>query len=226
MQPGYDCGEAEWFRLDVQERDMAVEIQNIDLNYPHARLLRRAAKILENGGLIVYPTDTIYGLGADLLNKKALERIFKIKRVSKHKLLSFICPNLKNITEWAYVPNNAYRIMRRVTPGKYTFILRASPQVPKILLQKRQTVGIRIPDSPIALGLAIELGRPLLSTSVPMGEDGFYSDPQEIAEQFKFDIDLILDAGVLSNQPSTIVDFTKDKPQILREGSGDVTLLH
>lgn len=205
---------------------MAVEIQSIDLNYPHSRLLRRAVQILEKGGIVVYPTDTIYGLGADLLNKKALERIFKIKKTSKHKLLSFICPDLKNISEWAFLPNYAYRIMRRVTPGKYTFILKASPQIPKILLQKRQTVGIRIPDSPVAIGLALELGRPLLSTSVPMGEDGFHSDPLEIAARFRFDIDLILDAGVLSNQPSTIVDFTGDTPQILREGSGDVNLLH
>lgn len=205
---------------------MAVEIQSIDLHYPHSRLLRRAARILEKGGIVVYPTDTIYGLGADLLNKKALERIFKIKKTSNHKLLSFICPDLKNISEWAFLPNYAYRIMRRVTPGKYTFILKASPQIPKILLQKRHTVGIRIPDSPVAIGLALELGRPLLSTSVPMGEDGFHSDPLEIAARFRFDIDLILDAGVLSNQPSTIVDFTGDTPQILREGSGDVNLLH
>ena len=205
---------------------MAVEIQSIDMNYPHSRLLRRAAQILEKGGIVVYPTDTIYGLGADLLNKKALERIFKNKRTSKHKLLSFICPDLKNISEWAFVPNYAYRIMRRVTPGKFTFVLRASAQVPKILLQKRQTVGIRIPDSPVAIGLALELGRPLLSTSVPMGEDGFHSDPLEIAARFRFVIDLILDAGVLSNQPSTIVDLTGDAPQILREGSGDVSLLH
>lgn len=199
---------------------MAVEVQRIDLDHPHRRLLQHAARILADGGLIVYPTDTIYGLGADLFNKGAMERIFKLKKASRQKLLSFICPDLAAVAEWAYLPTSAYRILRRVTPGKYTFVLRASKQVPKILLQKRPTVGVRIPDSPVALGLAQALGRPLLSTSVPQGEEDFYTDPQAIAETFRHEIDLVLDAGVLANQPSTIIDLSGPEPALIRRGAG------
>jgi tRNA threonylcarbamoyl adenosine modification protein (Sua5/YciO/YrdC/YwlC family) len=199
---------------------MAVEIQKIDLSHPHKRLLQHAANILKNGGLIVYPTDTIYGLGADLINKGAIERIFKLKKTSRQKLLSFICPDLAAVAEWAYVPTSAYRVLRRITPGKYTFVLRASKLVPKILLQKRPTVGVRIPDSAVALGLVRELGRPLLSTSVPQGEDDYFTDPLVIAETFRHDIDLILDAGILANLPSTIVDLSGPAPAIIRLGSG------
>jgi tRNA threonylcarbamoyl adenosine modification protein (Sua5/YciO/YrdC/YwlC family) len=204
---------------------MAVEIQKINLDHPHRRLLQHAARILADGGLVVYPTDTIYGLGADLFNKEAMARIFKLKKTSRQKLLSFICPDLAAVAEWAYVSTRAYRIMRRVTPGKYTFILRASKEVPKILLQKRSTVGVRIPDSAVALGLVRELGRPLLSTSVPQGEDDYSTDPAAIAETFKHDLELILDAGILANLPSTIVDLSGDSPNILREGAGDINLL-
>ncbi|HOW43755.1 MAG TPA: L-threonylcarbamoyladenylate synthase [Candidatus Aminicenantes bacterium] len=199
---------------------MAVEVQRIDLDHPHRRLLQHAARILADGGLIVYPTDTIYGLGADLFNKGAMERIFKLKKASRQKLLSFICPDLAAVAEWAYLPTSAYRILRRVTPGQYTFVLRASKQVPKILLQKRPTVGVRIPDSPVALGLAQALGRPLLSTSVPQGEEDFCTDPQAIAETYRHDIELILDAGPLANQPSTIIDLSGPEPALIRRGAG------
>jgi tRNA threonylcarbamoyl adenosine modification protein (Sua5/YciO/YrdC/YwlC family) len=201
---------------------MAVEIQQIDLVHPHRRLLQHAARIVADGGLIVYPTDTIYGLGADLFNKEAMARIFKIKKTSHQKLLSFICPDLAAVAAWAHVPTSAYRILRRVTPGKYTFILRASKEVPKVLLQKRPTVGVRIPDSAVALGLVRELGRPLLSTSVPQGEDDFYTDPQAIAETFRHDIDLVLDAGPLANLPSTIIDLSGPVPAVIRRGAGDL----
>jgi tRNA threonylcarbamoyl adenosine modification protein (Sua5/YciO/YrdC/YwlC family) len=204
---------------------MAVEIQKIDLSHPHKRLLLHAVNILKNGGLIVYPTDTIYGLGADLFNKEAMARIFKLKKTSRQKLLSFICPDLAAVAEWAYMPTSAYRVMRRVTPGKYTFILRANKDVLRTLQQKRPTVGVRIPDSAVALGLVRELGRPLLSTSVPQGEADYYTDPAAIAETFKHDIELILDAGILATLPSTIVDLSGDAPTILREGAGDVNLL-
>lgn len=204
---------------------MAVEVQRIEPDHPHHRLLRHAAEIVKKGGLVIYPTDTIYGLGADLFHRQAMERIFKIKKSSRHKLLSFICPDLKDIADWARVPDYAYRIMRRITPGPYTFVLRASANVPKILLQKRNTVGIRIPESAVAIGLARELGHPLLSTSVPLGAEDYYNDPAEMAERFKHEVALILDAGVLANLPSSIIDFSGSQPLILRRGAGDLGFL-
>lgn len=202
------------------------EVQKIFPDNPQARLIKHAVEVMKDGGIIVYPTDTIYGLGADLFNKDAMQRILRIKKASKQKLLSFVCPDLKDISNWAVVPNYAYRIIRRVIPGQYTFILRATKQVPKILVQKRKTVGIRIPDFKVIQNLLQELGRPILSTSVPQGEDGYYTDPQEIARRFNNEIDLILDAGVMFNKPSTIVDFSADEPNILREGSGSVDALY
>lgn len=205
---------------------MAAEIQNVYLDNPQVRLIRKAVDVISAGGIIVYPTDTIYGIGVDLFNKGAMEKVFRIKKASNHKLLSFVCPDLKDIANWAIVPDDAYRIMRRVLPGPYTFVLRATKQVPKILLQKRKTVGIRIPDSRVTQSLLEELGRPILSTSVPQGTDGYYTDPHEIADMFRNEIDLILDAGVRFNMPSTIVDFSGIEPQILREGSGDIEALY
>jgi tRNA threonylcarbamoyl adenosine modification protein (Sua5/YciO/YrdC/YwlC family) len=202
------------------------EIQKIFPDHPQARLIKHAVEVMKDGGIIVYPTDTIYGLGADLFNKDAMQRILRIKKASKQKMLSFVCPDLKDISNWAVVPNYAYRIMRRVIPGQYTFILRATKQVPKILVQKRKTVGIRIPDFKVIQNLLQELGRPILSTSVPQGEDGYYTDPQEITRRFKNEIDLILDAGVMFNKPSTIVDFSADELNILREGSGSIDALY
>jgi tRNA threonylcarbamoyl adenosine modification protein (Sua5/YciO/YrdC/YwlC family) len=206
---------------------MAVEIQQVELDYPHRKQILHAANILKRGGVIVYPTDTIYGLAADILNKDAIARIFRIKNVSKHKLLTFICLDLQSISEWAHIPNPAFRVMKRVLPGPYTFILPASKEVPKAILQKRKTVGVRIPDSQVSLSLVEEMERPLLSTSVPRGEQGedFFTDPLEIADMFRHEIDLILDAGIMPNNPSTIVDFTADPPEVVRRGAGDIEVL-
>jgi tRNA threonylcarbamoyl adenosine modification protein (Sua5/YciO/YrdC/YwlC family) len=206
---------------------MAAEIQEIHTDTPHKKLIHHAVKILERGGVIVYPTDTIYGLAADIYRKDAVERIFKIKKVSKQKRMSLIFPDLSDIAEWAHVPTNVYRIMKRVLPGKYTFILPASKEVPKNVLQKRRTMGVRVPDNEVSRCLVEALGRPLLSTSVPKGEgeDNFYTDPDEIAERFRYDVDLILDAGIMPNMPSTVVDFTTNPPVIIREGAGDVDAL-
>ncbi len=204
---------------------MAVEIQKIYIDHPQPRLIQYAADILRKGGLVVYPTDTIYGLGADLVSREAMDRIYRLKKTSNHKLLSFICADLKDIAHWAQVSDLAYRNMRKVLPGQYTIILKATRNVPKTLLQNRKTVGIRVPAAVIPIRLVEALGRPILSTSVPQGSDGYYSDPEEIAEIYKHDIDLILDAGRMFNQPSTVVDFSAEVPEILRHGSGDPELL-
>jgi tRNA threonylcarbamoyl adenosine modification protein (Sua5/YciO/YrdC/YwlC family) len=206
---------------------MEVEIHRIDPYNLDQKVIVQAADTLRKGGVIVYPTDTIYGLGADILNRDAVSRLFKIKRVSTQKLLSLIFSDLKDIANWAHIPNNVYRVMRRVLPGPYTFILPASKELPRnfLQLQKRRTVGIRVPDSPVARSLVDHLGRPLLSTSVPKGSDDFFTDPQEIADQYRHDIDQILDIGILPTVPSTVVDFTISPPEIIREGAGDIDAL-
>ncbi len=191
------------------------------------KAVKRAVEILRNDGVIVYPTDTIYGLGADLFSKKAMNRIMRIKHESIKKPLSFILPDLKDIATYANVPDYAYRIMRRVVPGPYTFVLPATRDVPKMLLYNRKQVGIRIPDAPLALAIIEELGNPILSTSVPIEDDlTYHTDPQEIFKLYGHDLDLIIDAGISFINPSTIVDFTVNPPEILRKGAGDVKALN
>jgi tRNA threonylcarbamoyl adenosine modification protein (Sua5/YciO/YrdC/YwlC family) len=189
---------------------------------PQIRYLKSAADVLKDGGLIVYPTDSVYGLGCDLLNKNAVEKIYQQKGNDKRKLLSFICPDLKGITEYAYVSNAAYKAMRHLLPGPYTFILNATRQVPKILLEKRKTVGIRVPDNVVCQGLLAEFGRPIISTSACLTDQDFLSDPEAIAETFAHIVDLFLDSGPGGLEPSTIIDFTQDEPVVIRQGKGKV----
>ncbi len=204
---------------------MAAEIQHVYLEHPQQRLIKRAVEFLKQGSVLVYPTDTVYGLGGDVMNRNVFNRILKIKTASSHKLLTLICPDLKDIANWAVVPDHAYRVMRRVIPGPYTFILTATKQVPKILLQKRKTIGVRFPNSPVVQSLLEHLGGPIISSSVPQTDEHF-TDPEEIAKRFPHDIDLILDAGVMFNQPSTVVDFSGQEPEIIRKGAGDINALY
>ncbi len=187
---------------------------------PQGRYLKAAADILRDGGLIIYPTDSVYGLGCDLLNKNAIEKIYHQKGNDKRKLLSFICPDLKGITEYAYVSNAAYKVMRHLLPGPYTFILNATRQVPRILLEKRKTVGIRVPDNVVCQGLLAEFGRPIISTSAGISDQDFLSDPDEIAGVFNHVVDLFLDSGPGGLEVSTIIDFTQDEPVVVRQGKG------
>lgn len=187
---------------------------------PQGRHLKAAAEVLRNGGLVIYPTDSVYGLGCDLFNKKAVERIYQIKGNDKRKLLSFICPDLKGIAEYAYVSNSAYKIMRHLLPGPYTFILTATKQVPRILLENRKTVGIRVPDNVICHGLLSEFGTPIISTSACLPDQDYVSDPDEIAATFERTVELLLDAGPGGREPSTIVDMTQEEPILIRQGKG------
>ncbi len=201
------------------------EIQVVDIYNPDREQILHAVDILKKGGVIVYPTDTIYGLAADILNKEAVLKIFKIKKVSKQKLLSLIFADFNGVADWAHVSNGAFRMMRRVLPGQYTFVLPAAKGLPKVFVQKRTTIGVRVPDSQVTRRLVEALGRPLLSTSVPKGADDFFTVPQEIAENYEHEISLIFDGGVMPNLPSTVIDFSKEPPEILREGAGDVDAL-
>jgi tRNA threonylcarbamoyl adenosine modification protein (Sua5/YciO/YrdC/YwlC family) len=197
----------------------------INSDNPHHRRIKQAVEALHEGGLLIYPTDTVYGLGCNMLNKKSVERIYQVKGNDKRKLLSFICPDLSEISKYAYVSTPSYKIMRRLTPGPYTFILEASRLVPKILLEKRKTVGIRIPDNAICRSLLAEFGGPIISSSACLAHQDYLSDPEEIAETFAYTVDVFLDSGYGGLDPSTIIDLCGDEPEIIRMGKGEVDLI-
>ena len=198
-------------------------IIKINSDNPQERLLRKAVEVLTGGGLIAYPTDTCYAIGCDLYNLKGIGRIYHLKRRPSSKPFSFICHDLKNISEYARVGNYAYKAMKRLLPGPYTFVLEASRQVPKILQTKRRTVGIRVPDHPIALGLVGLLGHPIISTSASLPDGPVESDPYEIEIKFKPHLELVIDGGLVLPEPSSIISFIEDVPEVLRVGKGDVS---
>jgi len=187
---------------------------------PQMRLIKRAAQVLSDGGIVAYPTDTAYGMGCDLFNKRGIERIYEIKRRSKGQPFSFICADLGDISNYAVVTNYAYKIMKRLLPGPYTFILGASRLVPKILLPKRKEVGIRIPDNEVCRSLIREFGGPIISTTVKLPGGEILTDPDVIEETFKHVIDLVIDGGILVPELSTVVSLVDDIPEIIREGKG------
>lgn len=189
---------------------------------PPARQVKTIVDSLQKGGVIIYPTDTIYGLGCDILEHKAVERICRIKQVDPKKAqLSFICSDLSHLSDYTkQLPTATYRILRDYLPGPYTFILPASKMVPKILQSKKDTIGLRIPDNKIALAILRELGRPILSASLPgeMVED--YTDPEVMYENFRNQVDYVVDGGIGGMVPSTVVDLTGNEPVVIREGLG------
>lgn len=188
---------------------------------PQMRLIRKAAEVLSDGGIVVYPTDTAYGMGCDLFNKRGIEKIYEIKRRSKGQPFSFICADLSDISNYAAVTNYAYKIMKRLLPGPYTFILGASRVVPKILLPKRKEVGIRIPDNEICLSLVREFGGPIISTTVRLPGEEILTDPEIIEEKLRHSVDVVIDGGILPPELSTVVSLVDDIPEIIREGKGD-----
>jgi tRNA threonylcarbamoyl adenosine modification protein (Sua5/YciO/YrdC/YwlC family) len=198
---------------------MAVRL-NVHPENPQGRHISRAAETLRNGGVIVYPTDTVYGLGCDITNKKAVERITRIKGRDPKKPMSFVCSDLTHISRYARVSNFAYRILKRFLPGAYTFVLEASREVPKMLLTKQKTVGIRIPDHPVALDLVAALDNPVLSTSANLTGMEPLGNPDEIADSLGSLVDIILDSGVIAQVPSTVVSLVGDQVEILRVGAG------
>jgi tRNA threonylcarbamoyl adenosine modification protein (Sua5/YciO/YrdC/YwlC family) len=201
-----------------------VMIVAINSKNPQQRLIRKVVEVLQNGGVIVYPTDTIYGLGCDLFNPEAIRKIHRLKKLDGKKPLSFICSDLKDISRYAYVSNYAYKMMKRLLPGAYTFILKATKMVPKIALTKQNTVGIRIPENKICLTLVKELGHPIISTSVYKPDEGLYNDPAEIDERYGKQLDLVIDGGAIVAEHSSIIDLTEETPGVIRKGKGDVSL--
>jgi tRNA threonylcarbamoyl adenosine modification protein (Sua5/YciO/YrdC/YwlC family) len=191
---------------------------------PQRRLTRKAVQILRDGGIIAYPTDTYYGIGCDIMNKKAIGKIYRLKQRSQKKPFSFICCDLKNISEYAKVSNYAYKNMKRLLPGPYTFILEGSKLVPKIMLTRRSTAGIRVPDHPISLALVRGLGHPVISTTATLADGQVLSDPYLIHENLGHQLDLVIDGGPVPGGPSSVVALIDDVPQVIREGLGDVSI--
>jgi len=202
-------------------------ILKIHPTHPEPRLIQRAAEALEAGETIIYPTDTVYGLGCSTEAKDAIEKIHLIKRQRTDKPFSFVCSDLTHVSSYARVSNAAFKIMKRLIPGQYTFILPAAKMkhLPKILVSKRKTVGIRVPNSPITLALIKKLGHPILSTSVTTEDGEILNDPELIIREFRNSVDIIIDGGLLVSQPSTVLDLTDEQPKLVRLGSGDVSML-
>ena len=190
---------------------------------PQPRLIKQLVESLQQGGIIIYPTDTVYGLGCDILQQKAVERICRIKQVDPKKAqLSFVCSDLSHLSDFTKpLSNPLYRMLKEYLPGPYTFLLPASKMVPKILQSKKDTIGLRIPANNIAMAIIKELGRPILSASLPgeMPED--YTDPEVMYENFMNEVDYVIDGGIGGTVPSTVVDCTGDEPVLIREGLGE-----
>ena len=198
-------------------------ILRINPDNPQVRLLRQVVEVLTGGGLIGYPTDTGYALGCDLYNLKGISKLYQLKRRPLSKPFSFICADLKNISEYARVGNYAYKTMKRLLPGPYTFILEGSKLVPKIMLTKRRTTGIRVPDNPICLALVEELKNPIITTSATMPDGTILYDASLIHDYFRNRIDVVIDGSIVAGQPSSVISLINDTPEVIRKGLGDVS---
>lgn len=203
--------------------------QLIEINpyNPQERLINQVVDVLKKGGVICYPTDTMYGIGCDIFNKKAVQRIYQIKQRPKKKPFSFMCSSLTNISEYGHVSNTAYRLMRKNLPGSYTFVLPGTKLVPKVMLTKQKTVGIRVPDHPICLSLIKHLDNPILNTSAAReSEEGGTTeviDAYDAEQLFGKQVDLIIDGGEVYPHPSSVISLLTDQPEVLREGKGDTS---
>jgi tRNA threonylcarbamoyl adenosine modification protein (Sua5/YciO/YrdC/YwlC family) len=206
------------------KKESRMEYYELHPEDPQLRYINKAVDVLKKGGIIIYPTDTVYGIGCDIYNKKALENLFRIKNDSSDKLFSFVCSGFKEISKYAKISDYAYRRMKHLLPGPYTFILETTRLVPKELWSKRKTVGIRIPDNKVALKLVEELGNPIISTSTTNRKGEILYDPFEIRNIFSNQIDLMLSSGKLVGDPSSVIDLSEDEPEIIREGAGDIAM--
>ncbi|HOZ84424.1 MAG TPA: L-threonylcarbamoyladenylate synthase [Niabella sp.] len=190
---------------------------------PQERLIKTVAEVLSSGGIIIYPTDTIYGLGCDIFQNKAIAQVCRIKEIDPKKAqLSFVCADLSNLSDYAkQIPNTTFRVLKEHLPGPYTFILPASKQVPKILQSKKDTIGLRVPDNKIVMAIIKSLGHPILSASLPGEFVEDYTDPELIYEKYKNLVSLVIDGGIGGTVPSTIVDCTTPEMNVIRHGAGE-----
>ena len=195
-------------------------IQPVDPRNPQPRHIERAKTVLQDGGIVSYPTDTYYALGCDAFQKKAMERLALLKRRDGKKPFAFLCADLGDVAKYAIVSNESFRLMRRLLPGPYTIVLDATRLVPRTALTRQRQVGVRVPDAPVATALVRALGHPLATTSAALPDQEPLTDAADIQEHLGHGIDLILDGGVTLNEPSTVLDLTGPAPVVLREGKG------
>ncbi|MBV4366961.1 L-threonylcarbamoyladenylate synthase [Erwinia sp. BNK-24-b] len=191
---------------------------------PQPRLIKQAVELLNKGAVIVYPTDSGYALGCKLEDKSAMERICRIRQLDGNHNFTLVCRDLSELSTYAHVDNTAFRLMKNNTPGNYTFILKATKEVPRRLMNdKRKTIGLRVPSNPVALALLEALNEPLMSTSLMLpGNDFTESDPEAIQDEIGKQVDLIIHGGYLGQQPTTVIDLTENTPEVVREGVGDI----
>ncbi len=201
-----------------------MEFYELHPQNPQQRFISKAVDVLKSGGIIIFPTDTYYGLGCDIYNREGIKQIFLIKNEMDNKLFSFICSDLKDISSYAKVSDYAYRTMKHLLPGPYTFILPAAKVIPKKLWTKRKTVGIRVPDHAVTIQIVKELGNPIVSTSTTTRRGEPLIDPQEIKNIFNSQVDLMLASNSMNFKPSSVIDLSGEVPEVIREGAGDVSL--
>lgn len=192
---------------------------------PQARLINQSVDIFNKGGVVIYPTDSGYAIGCRLEDKDALQRICRLRQIDSNHNFTLMCRDLSDISTYAHVDNTVFRLIKNNTPGNYTFILRATKEVPRRLMsEKRKTIGLRIPANPIAMDLLAAMGEPLMSASLILpGNDFAESDPEEINDTLGKQVDLVIHGGYIGQQPTTVIDLTDDVPVVVREGTGDVT---
>jgi tRNA threonylcarbamoyl adenosine modification protein (Sua5/YciO/YrdC/YwlC family) len=187
--------------------------------------IEKTVAALKNGAVIAYPTDTVYGLGCDIFNKKAINKIYNIKKRDKKKPLSILCADFKQASQYVLIPDYAFKLMKKFLPGPYTFILKARNNMPKNILAKNKTVGIRIPDNQFCLQITQKLNSPIITTSLNISGEQNITKLQELNKETLNKIDLLIDAGSLSDEPSTIIDLSQGKIEIIRKGQGDINLI-
>lgn len=190
---------------------------------PQPRLIRQIVECLQQGGVIIYPTDTTYGIGCDIFNRKGVKKIFQIKQRDSKKPFSFICSDLAEISNYAQVSNFAFKVMKRHLPGAYTFVLEATKIVPDSLSTKQKTVGVRIPDNVICQAIVKELGHPLVTTSANVAGEVTPQDPRDINDRMGRLVDYVIDGGISMDEASTVISLLDDRIEILRQGSGDTS---
>lgn len=199
---------------------MLLEIHS---EHPQKRLISRVVDCLRGGGIIAYPTDTTYGIGCSIYNKKGIERIYRMKQREHRKPFSFICPNLSEVARFARVSNTAFKILKRYLPGPYTFVLEATRDVPDLLLTRQKTVGIRIPDNRICLEIVQLLECPIVTTSANLSGEEPTGNPGFIDDIFGNQLDIVVDGGILTKEVSSVVNLVNDTPEVIRVGMGDVS---